>query len=418
VRKTDVVADTSDAREAVALTGRGVAAATRVIRDFHLAVAGRAFAATGPAAKPVQVLHDGITRVVYGAVGSGSRVAATAAGVAVAARAATDASYRPLPDRPRGNVAIGALNGAWGDLLANTHSPLALSMTVRRDDRDVPLTPQGLAAAYPDATGDVAVFLHGLCESDAAWRLGAARHYGDPRSTHGSRLQSETGLTPVHLRYNTGLHISDNGEHLDQLLADLVAAWPAEVTRLTLVGHSMGGLVIRSACHRGEASGQRWPALVQRIVYLGSPHLGAPLEVGAARAAHALRRLPETRALGDALATRSVGIKDLRYGDVLADDWALLDDLDAHRPEPDACAPLLASAEHFYIGATLSRRHDTVAARIIGDALVPWHSASGSGKVRSLGLAVDRGRHLGGLHHFDLLNHPRVYAVLRTWLAG
>ncbi|MDQ1706394.1 MAG: hypothetical protein QOF18_2760, partial [Frankiaceae bacterium] len=74
--------------------------------------------------------------------------------------------------------------------------------------------------------------------------------------------------------------------------------------------------------------------------------------------------------------------------------------------------------EHFYIGATISRRHDSVTARVIGDALVPWSSASGTGRRRRLALEVDRGRHLGGLHHFDLLNHPRVYAVLEEWLAG
>jgi hypothetical protein len=78
---------------------------------------------------------------------------------------------------------------------------------------------------------------------------------------------------------------------------------------------------------------------------------------------------------------------------------------------------LLDGADHYYIGATITRRHDTVAARVIGDALVPFHSASGNGTVRRLGLQVDRGRHLPGLHHFDLLNHPRVYAVLRDWLA-
>ena len=291
-------------------------------------------------------------------------------------------------------------------------------MSVREANSDVSLTPEGLRAAFPDAARDVAVFVHGLCETDASWRLGAARHYGDPHSTHGSRLHAATGLTPVYVRYNTGLHISDNGEHLDELLTQLVSHWPVPVTRLTLIGHSMGGLVIRSATHRDCMAGRRWTPVVTRVVYLGSPHLGAPLEVGAAAAARALRRLPETEPLARALASRSVGIKDLRFGDVLADDWAPYDDLDAARAEPAQCAPLLESAEHFYIGATLTRRSDTVAARIIGDVLVPFHSASGTGRTRRLGLQVDHGQHLAGLHHFDLLNHPRVYDVLRDWLDG
>jgi len=229
--KTEAVADTTDLRAAVALGGRGVVATTSMIRDVHLAIARRAFGLTGAPARPAQLLHDGISKVVYGAVGGGARVAATATGVAVAARAAADPAYRPLSQRPRGNVAISALNGAWGDLLARTRSPLALGMTIRDGQQDVPVERVALSRHFPDATGDVAVFLHGLCESDVSWRLAAERHYQDRHSTHGSRLRADTGLTPVYLRYNTGLHISENGEHLDRLLADLVAQWPVPITR-------------------------------------------------------------------------------------------------------------------------------------------------------------------------------------------
>jgi pimeloyl-ACP methyl ester carboxylesterase len=387
------------------------------VRDTHVAIARRAFTLTGPAARPAHLAHDTISRGVYAAVGGGARIAGVAGGTVAAMRAARRSSYRPVTDRPRGNVVVGAVNGAWGDRLSQWGSPLALPMTVRSDDRDVPLDGAGLAAAYPDATDDVVVFLHGLCETDASWRLGGVKHYGDAHSTHGSRLREDCGLTPVYVRYNTGRHICDNGAELAGVLAALVEAWPLRVRRLTLVGHSMGGLVIRAACHEAQTGGAPWVSLVERIVYLGSPHLGAPLEVAVTALGVALRRLPETRPVANALATRSVGIKDLRYGDIRADDRAGVTDLDAWRSEPTECTPLLESAEHYYIGATLGRRPDTVAARVIGDALVPWASASGTGKRRRLALEVDRGRHLGGLHHFDLLNHPRVYAVLRSWLS-
>ncbi|MBV9099160.1 MAG: hypothetical protein JO079_13995 [Frankiaceae bacterium] len=396
----------ADLRAAVALAGRGVAAATNLIRDTHTAIARRAFTVSGPPARPAHLLHDAISTSVYAAVGAGARVAATATGIAVAAKHATDPSYRPLVERPRGNVVLGALNGAWGDWLDRTNSPLALGMTAHYDRQDT------------NPTGDVAVWVHGLCETDAAWRLKAQEHYGDKASTHGERLREEYGLTPVYLRYNTGLHISANGRSLDALLTELTETWPVPITRLTLVGHSMGGLVIRSAAAQGCEHDSPWIPLVKRVVYLGAPHLGAPLEVGAAHATRLLRKLPETKAVGDALASRSVGIKDLRYGDVLDADWSELADLDATRPVPADCAPLLDGAEHYFIGATIGARHDTPVAKILGDALVPFASASGSNGTRTLGLDVDRGRHLGGLHHFDLLNHPRVYAVLRDWLAG
>jgi hypothetical protein len=410
-------ADTRDLRDAARLGGQALAGVTTAIRDTHLAIARRAFTLTGPPARPVQLVHDTISTGVYGAVRATMSAAAVVGGTAVAARRAASTTYRPIADRPRGDVVVGAINGAWGDRLAATRNRLALTMTVRHGGGDVPLRRDDLAAAYPDATGDVAVWVHGLCETDTAWRVGARKRYGDPFSTHGSRLHDETGLSSVYLRYNTGCHISDNGAELSRLLTELVEQWPVPLQRLTLVGHSMGGLVIRSACHAAtETGGEPWLPLTKRVVYLGAPHLGAPLELGAVAAARALRRLPETRALGDALAGRSVGIKDLRYGDVLAADWAGVEDADAWRPEPAECAPLLESADHYYVGVTIARRRDGVAARTVGDALVLWSSASGSGRRRRLGLPADRGRHLGGLHHFDLLNHPKVYAVLRDWL--
>src|SRR3954451_24646914 len=145
------MADASDLRAAVALGGRGVAATTTMLRDVHLAIARRAFGATGQAGRPARLLHEGISQVVYAAVGGGARVAATATGVAVAARAATDPAYRPLAQRPRGNVAISALNGAWGDLLSRTKNPLALQLTVRVNGADVPAEAAALAHAFPEA---------------------------------------------------------------------------------------------------------------------------------------------------------------------------------------------------------------------------------------------------------------------------
>jgi triacylglycerol esterase/lipase EstA (alpha/beta hydrolase family) len=62
------------------------------------------------------------------------------------------------------------------------------------------------------------------------------------------------GFTPVYLRYNTGLHISHNGQTLAELLNRLHVLWPAAaeepLKETVLVGHSMGGLVAR-ACHYG-----------------------------------------------------------------------------------------------------------------------------------------------------------------------
>lgn len=418
-----MTAPARDVRAAAGLAGRGLGETTKVVRDTHAAIARRVFTATGvgrPRPTPARLLHDGISQGVYAAVGLGVRAVAGVAGYGLAVAEelrGLDAAPAPTPvaDTRRGGVVVGAINGAWGDWLAAQDNPLAVGMSVRRNRRDVPLTRDGLAAAYPDATGELTVWLHGLCETEQAWWLGAEDRWGDPGSSHGTRLQELTAATPVYLRYNTGRHISDNGEEFADLIGQLVGCWPVPVTGLTLVGHSMGGLVVRSACCRAENAGAEWVDLVRRIVYLGSPHLGAPLEVGAAAVRRWLARLPETAPLGRALASRSVGIKDLRHGVIRAEDWDGLD-FEAWLPEPEDCPPLLGSSEHFYIGCTLTSSHEHVAAKILGDALVTWPSASGKNRRRDLKLEIDRGRHLGRLHHFDLLNHPRVWEPLAAWL--
>ena len=188
-------------------------------------------------------------------------------------------------------MALAVLNGAHGDLVAREAPALALGMTVRVDGR------AGAARArrrwggrYPEATGRLAVFLHGLTETEDSWGYRSERHHGDPAVTYGSRLRADLGLTPVYLRYNTGLHISDNGRALDALLDALVDAWPVPVQDVVLIGHSMGGLVARSALHQaggGTAGAHGWTALVRDTVTLG---LAAPGRPAGARRPPADRR--------------------------------------------------------------------------------------------------------------------------------
>jgi pimeloyl-ACP methyl ester carboxylesterase len=287
-------------------------------------------------------------------------------------------------------------------------------MEVRHAGEEVPVTATTLATAFRDATPRVVVFVHGLCETEDSWRLLPLRGDRARRRTYGERLQGEFGFTPVTLRYNTGLRVSENGRELARLLDDLVEGWPTDVEELVLVGHSMGGLVTRSACHYGELDGRRWTNAVRHVFCLGTPHLGADLEKGANAVASALGRLPETRAFAKALNARSVGIKDLRYGSCVDEDWC---DCDPDEFMRDRCqeVPFLADANYYFIGATLS---DGPLGSMLGDLLVRLPSASGRGrgKGRKVAFEVDNGRELSGLTHFDLLNHPAVYEQMRAWI--
>jgi pimeloyl-ACP methyl ester carboxylesterase len=332
-----------------------------------------------------------------------------AAGALAARRAPTGGE--PLSSRPGAALVLGALNGIYGDRVAARTPTLALEMEVRRAGVGVELTPEAVRSAFPDATSRLAVFVHGLCETDEAWRLYTTP--AQPR-TYGERLQDELSYTPVHIRYNTGLHISDNGRALARLLRELTRLWPVGLEELVLIGHSMGGLVARSACHYGERDGMRFTDHVRHVFCLGTPHLGADLEKGANALAWALGKLPETRALGQFLNARSVGIKDLRYGSCVEEDWS---GIDADEFLRDRCqeVPFLPDAAYYFIGASLS---PAPLGRLIGDLLVRSPSASGrgTGRGRRIPFEVDNGHELAGVNHFQLLNHPAVYDQLRYWI--
>jgi pimeloyl-ACP methyl ester carboxylesterase len=218
----------------------------------------------------------------------------------------------------------------------------------------------------------------------------------------------------VHLRYNTGLRISANGRALAALLEALVTAWPVDVDEVVLVGHSMGGLVARSACRYGERDDRRWTDAVRHVFCLGTPHLGADLEKGANVLGWALGQLPETRPLANVINARSVGIKDLRFGSCVDEDWSEADPDEFLR---DRCqeVPFLPDANYYFVGATIS---EGPLGSLLGDLLVRTPSASGRGRGngRRIPFAVDNGYELAGLTHFDLLNHPAVYEQLRTWI--
>jgi pimeloyl-ACP methyl ester carboxylesterase len=394
------------------IAGRSVARPSGVARDVHGAVTKRVFTALGPLGAPVRFMHDAISQASYRGVGIALRAPLAVGGRALARTAAPGSDS--LADTPLGALALGAANGVFGDRLASDHPDLSVDLSIRHHGREVPLDPDGVAGAFADPTPRLVVFVHGLCGTEQTWWY---RPPGaEPAPTYGARLQDELGYTPVYVRYNTGLHVSDNGRRLSSSLERLLSAWPTEVDELVLVGHSMGGLVTRSACHYGEAASHAWTDRVRHVVCLGTPHLGAPLEKAANVAGWAFNRLPETRPFGDLfLNGRSAGIKDLRFGNCVEEDWC---DCDPDEFLHDRCCevPFLEGANYCFVGATLSRQPDGMGSGV-GDLLVTYSSASGAGRHRKLAFADENGAHVGGIDHMRLLNHPVVYAQMRDWLA-
>lgn len=361
-------------------------------RDVHGAFSTRAFAlvnhATRGSAAVPQALHDGFFQSMYAGISTGVKAASTGL------RAAEQRGVGPrLEAKPAGRQVLAVVNGLIGDRLSHERPEFAIPMAVRLHGSDVPRDHANLAAAYPRATGDVVVFLHGLGENDDWWN----RRREELGGNYGSRLDDETSWTPVYLRANTGLPLAENGVALAGLLDDLVAGWPTEVRRIALVGHSMGGLIIRAACAVVTDAHNDWALLVTDVITLGSPHLGAPLERTVYFGARALGILPESAPFARILEYRSVGILNLRNG--------LAADLQ-HLPH----------ARYRLVAATVTDSHRHPVGAAFGDLFVRYPSAVGRPR-RGPEMFPDADvLHVPGTDHFGLLNHPDVYAAMRNWL--
>ena len=395
----------SDLRGVARLATQATASISRVAEGVHQSVLGTMGLPGGPTPGRTR----GLTGVVYGSVrGITSLVDAGLQ----AALVRLEPFIMGVPEEaqavPRERQAVlAALNGVMGDRLAEDGNPLATSMGFYQQGR--PLDPVALGAAGT-ASGHLLVLVHGLCMNDLQWE-----HEGHD---HGAYLAQALGCTPVYLRYNTGLHTSTNGAELARQLQTLVAAWPVPVTQLSIVGHSMGGLVARSACQQAEQAGLPWRGLLRHLVCLGTPHHGAPLE----RAGHWVDALlgstPYSRPFARLAQLRSGGITDLRHGHVLDADWQ---GRDRFRKSPDLRThlPLPAGVLCCTVAATLAAQRSPVAERLVGDGLVPLHSALGwhDDPARRLAFAAAQQCVVHRVGHLQLLGNVRVARQLALWLA-
>jgi pimeloyl-ACP methyl ester carboxylesterase len=294
----------------------------------------------------------------------------------------------------RRNAWVSAINGVYGDHLERTANPLAIEMSFLHEGNFV--DPGRPGKVVQQASGKVLLAIHGLCLNEQHWaRDGHHRIAGAAQAT---------GHTIIHLRYNSGRSIDANGRSLAVMLEALLERWPVPVTQLAIVGHSMGGLVARSAIHHGGTAGHSWRGSLRRLFSLGTPHHGAPLERGGNRLDYVMELSPYVAPFTSLGKARSAGITDLRYG-------SITDVAQEIVPLPDDVAC-------YALAATLGKRRGLLADRLLGDGLVPLDSALGKHPdgSRTLGLPKERqwiGYEMG---HLELLGRPEVYSQLEKWL--
>ena len=358
----------SDVRGAVALAADAAIGVSHIVEGVHQSVL-----------RTIGIGQSGaLSGLVYGSVRGVANWLGRGAGHLLAELE----SYRSadpsgdLSESPRREAVLAVLNGVMGDRLAETSSPLATPMQLRRA--------QDQAAASvpaPAVSGKLLVFIHGLCMNERGWRLdGAAPAIRDEAQSasegYTEAVAAELGYTPLYLRYNSGRHISENGRELAALLETAIAAWPVPVKAISVVAHSMGGLVIRSAVQLADENGLGWRAHLKNIVFLGTPHHGAPLERGGNVIDSLLGMTPYTAPFARLGRLRSAGITDLRYGYVVDADWHGQDRFH-RRADTRCCLPLPENVACFTLAATTVAKRGLLADRLLGDGLVPLRSALG-----------------------------------------
>ncbi len=373
-----------------------------LVEQMHRTIARR----TAPLGAAVAGRTGGLTGFVYDTVRGTARLMARGvdAGLRLPGTAAPAA-----PGSPRREAALAVLNGLWGDHLETTANPLAIPMSLRVQGRPVAPTAPALEAAFPAARGRIAVLVHGLCMNDLQWQRRG--HH------HGAMLARSLGYAVVELHYNTGLHVSENGDRLAALLEALVAHWPVPVDELAIVGHSMGGLVARSACHAADGLGLHWRSRLHTLVCLGTPHHGALLERGGHRLDRLFDLSPYVAPFARLGRSRSAGITDLRFGNVQRADW---ERRDRHAPGHDnrLPTPLPAGVAVYLLAATQAAQPKGWRHTLVGDGLVTLASAWGEHRDPRLALRLPASHRalITRANHWDLLHRAEAADWLRRWL--
>jgi pimeloyl-ACP methyl ester carboxylesterase len=375
---------------------------TGIVESMHRTI-GSGASITGDAP---QGPARGISGLVYRSVRGITRL--TGSGIQAAMRPLIPLFGKQASSIEREAV-LAAMNGVMGDYLVATANPLAIPMHLRRNGVALELGKDALAAAFPTPRDKVVITIHGLCMSDHCWQWNG--------HDHGAVLSSQQGMARLDVNYNSGLHISTNGQSLAGLLEQLAAAWPSRLREIHLVCHSMGGLVARSALHAGAVAGHAWPARVAKVFFLGTPHLGAPLERGGHGVDTLLSISPYVAPFARLGQVRSAGITDLRHANLIDEDWQGIDRFERTTRRPTAL-PLPHSIAFHAIAAVTGDHSGDVKSRLLGDGLVPVASALGQHRLKKWSLDIPESQRwiAKGTNHMDLLGSAAVCEQISRWM--
>lgn len=303
------------------------------------------------------------------------------------------------------------LNGVIGDYLEKSENPLKITMQFRYDAKAIPLESKSIQKTLPTINGKILLMVHGSCMNDIQWtRKG---------HNHGTFLAKELDMTSIYLHYNSGCHISTNGKGFNALLEELVLHWPVPIEELVIIGHSMGGLVARSAIHYGQQQQKSWIKHLKKVIFLGTPHHGAPLEKAGNYVDVVLETIPYSKPFARLGKIRSAGVTDLRYGNLVDEDWQDSDRFKMHGdqrknislPDQVAC---------YCIAGVAGKESKSKSSILIGDKMVGIKSALGQHKNpdKILDFKKENTWIAYETTHSELLSNPEIYTKIKEWVSG
>jgi pimeloyl-ACP methyl ester carboxylesterase len=301
------------------------------------------------------------------------------------------------------------LNGVIGDYLDKNQNPLKITMQFRNEAKAIPLDSKNIEETYPTINGKILLMVHGSCKNDIQWTR--------KEHNHGTLLAKELNKTPIYLNYNSGCHISTNGQEFNELLEELVRNWPVPVEELVIIAHSMGGLVSRSALHYGQEQKKSWTKHLKKVIFLGTPHHGAPLEQVGNYIDVVLEAIHYAKPFARLGKIRSAGVTDLRYGNLLDEDWQ---DSDRFKMQGDQRVNIsLPEQIAFYsIAGIAGKETKSITSQLIGDKMVGVKSALGQHKEPSKNLHFKKENTWIAYEstHSELLSNPKIYTKIKEWI--
>ena len=303
-----------------------------------------------------------------------------------------------------------ALNGVLGDHLERTDNPLKITMQFRHQGKTIPLVGSNLKKEYPSINGKILLMIHGSCMNDLQWTR--------KEHNHGKVLAKELNKIPLFLNYNSGLHISTNGQHLNILLEDLVKEWPVPIEEVTIIAHSMGGLVLRSALYYGQQQEKSWTRHLKKMMFLGTPHHGAPLEKLGNYLDMILEAIPYAKPFARLGKIRSAGVTDLRYGNLLDEDWQHEEDRFKTKGDQRLHVPLPDQIACYSIAGIAGKKKASVSTKLFGDNMVTVKSALGehTNPAKTLHFKKENTWVAYEHNHIDLLSSADIYVKIKGWL--